>query len=426
MAFLLGLDIGTGKTACVIVDSAKGTLLHCSSVAHHAAIEPGIQDPAIHLRVVRDLLLGIPQELAENVSAVGVTGQMHGAVLWNETETSPLYTWQYIVPDLEEIRKTAPELRHGFGIATLASLARSGHLAKYTRSATIYDYVVWHLTGCSKRVFTDYTGGASWGAYDLTENKFKLDLIQALHIPISILPEVVRPCHRAGHIVSGWGLPGGIPVMVATGDNQASVFSASRDAASELHLTLGTGAQLSAITEHIGTSGEYRPYPGGRYLAVGSPLCGGASWALIASFYREILVSLTGTAPEGPELYDRIDALALAELEKDGLPEVAPHFLGERYAPELRGSITNIDPGNFTPGKIAAAFALGIVRNLQQSLSAELTKGRTKLLCSGNAVRKTKVLQKACRMVFDLTPEFPEGKEEAACGAARMAEELLE
>jgi len=251
-------------------------------------------------------------------------------------------------------------------------------------------------------------------------------IVTALGIPMEILPEVV-PCGTlAGHLAGGWGLPEGIPVTVATGDNQASVFATSRNTVEEVHLTIGTGAQLSVVVDTETAKSlrgriELRPFFDGQMLAVVAPLCGGAAWAWLHEAVKKISAAAGGAPCRDAELYDRIDAFALAEMEADDLPSVAPHFLGERHTPHLRGSIDNLTLHNFTLGKLAAGLAHGIIDTLARPMPRKILATRKHLLASGNAIRKTAVLRRAAEMRFRLPVEIVEGREEAACGAALLA-----
>ena len=121
------------------------------------------------------------------------------------------------------------------------------------------------------------------------------------------------------------------------------------------------------------------------------------------------------------DIYDLMDKLACRDMDCSDLPEIVPSFLGERNAPELRGNIGGLTLENYTPGKTAAALALGIIRNLRSTLPPELLEGRQKLVVSGNAVRKSKALQQACTKIFSIVPSVQESREEAACGAALLS-----
>lgn len=428
MTLLLGIDTGTTKSACVIIDKESRELLACVSRAHGAGLGDGLQDAEKHLSVIKELLAELPAELMQQVSAVGVTGQMHGVVLWSQKKVSELYSWQSRIPEdsLAKFRMSVPGLCHGFGVSTLAYLAAENALDGYTCAATIHDFLVWHLTGGTTTPVMDAADAASWGCFDLEKGCFDMNGWRALAIPEHLCPEVVPMGSCAGRTVPGWNIPAGIPVMAATGDNQASVAAAAGVPEEEIYLTLGTGAQLSVVIPESVPGVECRPYSGNRFLAVAAPLCGGAAWAWLVRHVKE-WQQLLGM-PDMPEsqIYDIIDHAALEEFDAPDLPEIIPSFLGERSAPDLRGSISGLTLENYTPGKIAAALARGIISNLRSTLPESLQKNRKKLLVSGNAVRRTLVLQKACTAIFGLTPEIPESREEAACGAAVMSGHLTE
>ncbi len=419
MSLALGIDFGTTKTAVAVVDTQTKKLLHADGCNHGAAIAPGIQDGQKHLAAMRRLLDNIPADLGAQIGAVGVTGQMHGVILWSSTQASNLYTWQYQNPKLAEIQTIAPDLCHGYGMTTLAELAAAEQLDGYEFAGTIHDYAVWQLCGRPEQAVMDDTDAASWGLFDLKKRAFGLDKVITLGIPVRLLPKVLPAGSLAGYFDYPCALTGGIPVTVAAGDNQCSVLATAQGAVpNEIYLTIGTGAQLSLVTDDFTDQVSLRPYFGGKYLAVAAPLCGGAAWALLQKNVKELLAACRLPLPSDAALYDILDDLAVAAMDDADLPLVKPNFCGERNQPFLRGAVENLTLQNCTPGKIAAAWALGIVRNLHQMMPPELLAGRKHLLVSGNAVRKTRALQAACQKIFGVEPVITETREEAACGAA--------
>jgi hypothetical protein len=120
-----------------------------------------------------------------------------------------------------------------------------------------------------------------------------------------------------------------------------------------------------------------------------------------------------------------MDKLALLEFDSKDLPKIKPNFLGERGQSELRGSIQDLTLNNFSIGKISAALALGIVTNLFEMMPQEIWKSKKSLKASGNAIRKSAALQKACFCVSSMNPVILEDCEEAAQGAAKLSERLL-
>ena len=151
---------------------------------------------------------------------------------------------------------------------------------------------------------------------------------------------------------------------------------------------------------------------------VAAPLCGGAAWRWLADNVGSWLRALALPCPEPDRLFAKISELGLAA--PDALT-VRPHFLGERHDTSLRGSIEGIDLTNFGLGQLARGLAQGILVNCRDMLPAWVLEGRCRLVGSGNALRRTPLLQRMAQEVFRLPLVLAEAKEEAATGAALNA-----
>ena len=430
MGMFLGLDIGTTKDAAVVIDGETRRCAAASSVAHDAGDGHGLQEVAKHLAAVREAVSSLPEELRSEVRGIGVSTQMHGVVCWNERtgETSPLYSWQSRVDDLESLRKLpgCGRLRHGFGGATLGMLARRGELARWTSCGTIGDYLVRLLTGGAAVI--DRSDAASWGLMEFDASAFDPAAVTALGIPEGFLPQVVPVGATAGRLRSEWscvlGVPEAVEVKTAIGDNQASVLAAVRDPEREISLTLGTGAQISVVIPNKlaaewRTRVELRPYLGDTALAVGAPLCGGAGWAALAGFLQSAF-DAAGVEVAPDALFRMLNDAAEKELEAADLPRFSPSFLGERDDPAARGTLGGLTLENFECGKVAAALARGLAENLRRMLPAGLLAGRSQLAASGNGFRRNPALRRAAELVFGMPLETGAFTEEAACGAALL------
>ncbi len=437
----LGIDLGTTKVAAVLLDTGSGKLLAAASEPHHAALDVGIdgaeQDPQKLLDTAFRLIRSLPEELLARLDGIGVTGQMHSVLGWGRKRLFPLVTWQDrrcgaagLLEDFS--RRAGHPLRDGFGAATLARLAAAGALEEWEHAATIADFMVCRLTE-GDHPLTDPADAASWGIFDLAARQWDFGAAKRLGIPERLLPEIRPSGSPAGvippSVASVLGIPAGTPVAVATGDNQASILSFDGDGERDLFLTLGTGAQLSAVISPEQAAAfagrpelELRPYVGGKLLAVVAPLCGGRAFAWLGDVVKNWLSAFGAVVPSDGELLDRLDAMGAARLSMDVPPElrVSPRFLGERHAPGARGKISGISLGNFTLDELAAALALGIVRNLKQGFPPELLAARKRIIGSGNGVRRVKSIQMAIQREIPLELILPEAREEAACGAARL------
>lgn len=399
---IIGIDLGTTSICGVQMDEATGKVLRARTENSNAFIEGAsfarMQDPekviSLALEILEDLIDG-------QIAAIGVTGQMHGIVYYdgNGKAVSPLYTWQ-------DGRGNEP-----YGDTTYAGHLNShsgyGHVTDFYNRVnglvppeaigycTIQDYLVMRLCGLTKAQI-HISDAASFGCFDL-ENCC-----------------VTYNCDM--DVVSDYRIAGtyrGIPVSVAIGDNQASVFSCLADPESIL-VNVGTGSQVSIVTDKIlqGPGIETRPYVEGKFLVVGSALCGGRAYAVLKDFYKGLLDC------EDDQVYALMEKL-LARIDSTTL-QVDTRFSGTREDETIRGSITGISTQNFTPEDLTYGFLEGMTKELHQ-LYQIMGVSRSGVIASGNGIRKNAALQRIVERYFGAPLRIPEHKEEAACGAALFA-----
>jgi sedoheptulokinase len=386
----------------------------------------------------------LPGSDRARVAAIGSTGQMHGLVLWNmETrETSSLITWQdqRCLGDqfLEELRQITGEasLQSGYGLVSLGWLARheSGSVKRFQSAGCIHDFVVSSISDSSVSVI-DPSDAASWGFFDLATRSWKVDQIQRAGIDVALLPEV-RPAgsvvgELSGAYATKWGIPTGVPVCNALGDNQASLHASLTDPNHQVALTIGTGAQLSVVVDAVPSnvsdarkSYEYRPYIGSSYIAVAASLSGGRALATLGRALEDFIQKLE--LKHAPTL-DQIQSMMHCEgLQKIGTDVVADARLGgERHDPHRRGSITNLSFETLTIGDLTAALCRGLVTSLRDALPPALLANRREVVGSGNAIRRSALMQGIIREVFQAELVLTEGAEPTAAGAALLAAAAL-
>ena len=445
MGFFLGIDIGTTKAAVVVYEPDTGSLLAAASQATRAACPvplPGAdeQNPNSIISVLQKLCAKIPAELLSSIEGIGITGQMHGVTLRKDDGSlSNLITWRDRRASFDgSLPKLAAKpgcsgLSDGFGLTSLAWLASKKLLtSEWVAAATIQDILAMELCGLT-RPMTDYCDAASWGLFDLQKIDWNRKAIKALDIPERLLPDLRPPGAKAGFLCRKWAkklrLEAGTPVMVATGDNQASLFATEKNPERELYLTVGTGAQLSivlseeeAFSRPLPKGVELRPYFGGRVIVVSATLCGGESFAWLVKSMHGVLRDFGVSIPKETETYKRLDELAMRSLNS-GL-RFSPSFIGERHDHSLRGSINGMRLDNFNAGALAASMAEGIFRNMKELMPAWAFEGRDRIIASGNALRRLLILQTQARRIFKVPLTIPETCEEAACGAAKLAAQV--
>ena len=207
-----------------------------------------------------------------------------------------------------------------------------------------------------------------------------------------------------------------VPVSVAIGDNQASVFSTLANE-NDLLINVGTGSQISIVSDRpiVIDGAECRPYVDGKYLIVGAALCGGRAYSLLKDLYKRLLEAAgLGDA----DVYGIMDKL-LCEKSESTL-KVDTRFAGTRGDATVRGSITNISTDNFTPSDLAAGVLGGMIDELH-GMYLLMGEKREGIVGSGNGIRKNKTLIRIAERTFGGKLRVPLYTEEAACGAALFA-----
>ncbi|WP_310833181.1 sedoheptulokinase [Paenibacillus pedocola] len=432
----IGLDIGTTSITGLIYDLEQKTVV-CSvtedtgnGTPEHREEWERLQDPESIIQRTCQILEQL-YPMAEEISGIGLTGQMHGIVYTDNRgqHVSPLYTWQdgraglpcadgsSYAHKLSEI--TGYTVAPGYGLATHYYNIQNGLVpAAAVSFCTIADYAALRLTGSSSPLI-DPTQAAGIGCYSFETGGFDYAAIERAGIHTGLLPQVVP----SGTVVGT--TQAGIPVYCSLGDNQASFIGSVPVPDESVLLNIGTGSQLSVLlpdAEYQLAGMEIRPFPGGGRLVVGAALSGGKSYVLLEHFFRELITAYTGEAPG--KLYSFMEQL-LSDGETAGTElTVNTQFLGTRTDPEVRGSIGQISLDNFTPARLAHGFLQGMIDELYAfyttltSLTGNVYKYA---IGSGNALRANAVLCAKAQSTFKLPLALSHSPEEAAVGAALYA-----
>lgn len=421
MSLSLGVDCGTSKVAIALVGD-KGVHVHAVAAPHQAALPTAAgrseQDPARILATAEQLIRGLPEPLRRAVGAIGLTGQMHGVLLHaaDGTPRSPLVTWQdrRTLESSDLLPSLGRRLNAGYGMATLAWWSRHGGIPTGARAATIHGFLAARWCGLD-RAPIDPTDAQAWGGLEPLAS-----------VDTGVLPTVVGHGVRVGTLTTAaaalLGLTAGIAVAAPLGDNQASLRATLSDPDHELAFTIGTGCQLSAVIPRglsldIGHA-DRRPFADDRDLLVAAPMCGGAAWLWLADTAASWAKDLGLTPPGRDEMLAHLDRLGLAAADRIGF---APHLAGERHDPTLNGMIRGLALDNGRLGEVARALARGIAANARDLLPADALNGRTRVVASGNALRRSVLLRTMAEAELGLPLIISERAEEAATGAALVA-----
>lgn len=430
----VGIDIGTSTISLVVVNRENASE-ESYNIPNNSAVPGGAgyktQDPEKMISEVT-ALLDMVKRTYPNISAIGVTGQMHG-ILYLDCEghsVSPLYTWQDKSGDRifngegtycdEAYRRTGIRVPTGYGLLTHFCLTQSGEIpGDGATICTVMDYACMRLTG-RKKPLMHAINAASLGYFDLRTMDFDREALCRLGVDISVLPEVVNSAQQVGlH-------DGRIPVYTAIGDHQASFLGATAGSSEDAVLiNIGTGSQISVVCDNCCSTDEgieIRPYFNGKFLKCYSALCGGYAYALTERFMRAVIQTATG---EEHEQYGLLEKLAKQCGPEVRVPEVCTAFCGTRLEPDKTGSITGITADNFLPGYFVNGVMHGMIKELYDAYVKMDKSNSGCIIASGNAVRKNSLLCAVIEEYFGSKPAVSDLTEESAVGAALFASNAI-
>lgn len=429
----LGLDIGTTTISAVVAVASERKIEKAYTVANDSFIQTDFPwEKVQNANIIMDKVFKLIEEILEayqDIRVIGLTGQMHGIVYLNEEgqHISPLYTWQdgrgniavesaslgagkSVCELLEE--EFSVKAYTGYGLVTHLYNSRKNLVPKgAVKLCTIMDYLGMKLTG-RKTPLIHSSNAASLGLYDAENGCFMTGVLKKAGVSVDILPEVTEDFAMLGSYK-------GIPVSVAMGDNQASFLGSVEDAANSILVNMGTGGQISVLSNiyFMAKGIEARPFAKGYYLLAGSSLCGGRAYALLEHFFRSYAEA---AGVNGIDHYDVMEKLLDRGMEGEKL-EVSTAFSGTREKPEKRGAIKNVGTENFTPKALIYGVLDGMAGELYK-MYGRIEKGlhvsRSRMIASGNGVRKNRHLQEILRKKFGMRLQLAEREEEAAYGAA--------
>ncbi len=187
----------------------------------------------------------------------------------------------------------------------------------------------------------------------------------------------------------------------------------------EILINMGTGGQISLYSDEIrrGDDIETRPLLDDSYIVVGSTLCGGRAYALLADFFTDCARAM---GVESFDPYAMMNQMLETYSRKDQML-VNTAFSGTRDHPERRGSIQNITTNNLHPAALAYGVLDGIADEMFTRYQTMLDGGKgthIRMVGSGNGMRKNRHLQNIFIEKFGMELELSSLSEESSCGTA--------
>ena len=261
----IGFDLGTSGLKAVLVDEAGKVIRTARQPYPLQTPFAGWteQDPEVWWQA----LLVTSRTLLEGgvaPDAVGLTGQMHSAVVLGAQQRSlhPAILWndQRTIRECAEIRErfgdalagwTGNHMRTAFTATKILWLRRHHPelSAKLRAILLAKDFLRLRLTGT---LATDVTDASGTGLFDVHRRRWSDDALEALAIARDWMPEahesasLVASVHPEGAAASG--LRAGTPLAAGAGDQAAAALGSGAVTPGMLSITLGTSAAVQLAT----------------------------------------------------------------------------------------------------------------------------------------------------------------------------------
>lgn len=274
----LGIDIGTSSVK-VIVTSPAGDVL-ASTSAHYPLHQPhpnwSEQDPVDWWRGTQSAILALGP-LASTISAIGLSGQMHGLVLLDDAAiaakgTNPATLRRALLWNDQRTSDQCATIEHALGgraacVRAVGNAPLPGftlpkllwvrdHEPDLFRRAAVFllpkDYIRFLMTG---QLATDVGDASGTLLFNPATRDWNLAAAAAVNIPSSLLPPVLESGDIAGrltpHAAAALGVPPNIPVVAGSGDNMMGAIGAGVVSPGMAALTIGTSGVLYTHSDSL-------------------------------------------------------------------------------------------------------------------------------------------------------------------------------
>lgn len=271
MTLLLGIDVSTTGAKALLIDTQGKVAGNATTPVDLSTPHPlwSEQHPQswweAACKSVRRALAEAGVS-GEQVSAIGLTGQMHGLVALDHQQKvlRPAILWndQRCGAECDEIRARVGQQRL---IEITGNDALTGFTAPkilwlekhepdiYARIRHVLlpkDYIRYKLTG---ELAMDKADGSGTMLFDLARRNWSREIIDALNIPSTWLPQTFEGDQITGVIDSSaaeqTGLRKGTPVVAGGGDQSAQAIGVGAGKPGTMAVTLGTSGVVFATTD---------------------------------------------------------------------------------------------------------------------------------------------------------------------------------
>jgi xylulokinase len=387
----LGIDVGTSEVKLLLLD-ATGHIVGLAGAALSLSRPQPLwseQQPEDWWRATESAVASLraahPAQFAQ-VRAIGLSGQMHGAVLLDAQDRvlRPAILWNDGRSHAEcaELAERAPMLH-----AVAGNLAMPGFTAPKLLWVRKHEPEVFAQVQCvllpkdwlrlrlSGDKVSDPSDAAGTLWLDVAARDWSDDLLAACELDRGQMPRLVESNAPSGllrpEIAQAWGLGPEVVIAGGAGDNAASAIGIGATEPGDGFISLGTSGVLFVVNEC------YRPNPGSAVHAFCHALpqrWHQMSVMLSAASCLAWFVKFSGAADEAALL---TEVAALSEQELQDAPLFLPYLAGERTPhndPFAQGAFFGLTHAG-TRASGAYAVLEGVAFGLADGLAALQSSG---------------------------------------------------
>lgn len=266
---LLGIDVSTTGVKALVIERDGAIVDSFTSPLKLSTPRPlwSEQQPQDWWQAAINSIQHVLQKTnAESISAIGLTGQMHGLVLLDDDgevlRPSILWNDQRCAAECDEIRTRLGKERlvrisgndalTGF-TAPKILWVRNHEREVYDRACQVLlpkDYLRYKLT---HEYAMDKADGSGTLLFDLERRDWSNDILKSLEIPADWLPKTFEGPEVTGRVTraaaEATGLKEGTPVVAGGGDQSAQAVGVGAIRPGVLAVTMGTSGVVFAATE---------------------------------------------------------------------------------------------------------------------------------------------------------------------------------
>ena len=433
----LGIDIGTSSVKAVVVDGDQAIL--ATATAPLSVSRPkelwSEQDPEDWWAAVGQTIADLRHRAGKawhEIKAIGLSGQMHGAVLLDEAgkpvRPAILHNDGRSHAEAAELNAKLPEIgvvagvpaMPGFAAPKLLWIARHepDAIGRARHLLLPKDYVRFRMTHGFATDMCDASGSL---LLDGAKRGWSPEIAAAVGIPLAMLPTALEGNAVSGllqgEVAKAWGLPPGTIVATGAGDAAAGAVASGAVNEGDAFISLGTATQYFVARE------SYRPAPGHLIHTFCHALPG--RW-----FQMAALLNGAGALAWAAGLLGRTDIGKLLEETETAFTGPSPilflpYLSGERTPhnnAKAKGVLFGLTPGT-TPEQVTQAVLEGVALSLADAQGfLEATGPLPDRIAVNGGGSRSRFWMRILASALGKTVLLQEGAEAGpAFGAARLA-----